>query len=132
LREQQRTFDLFRREYNLERPHEALHDATPASVYEPSRRHYPRPLERPANAFPSAYQRRAEKGGFIRWNRRRVFVSAALVGEYVTLGPCNEGCWQVYYGPILLGTLDERRPTRGLILPLSPQATDPSVNHVPG
>ncbi len=117
LRVQQRVFDVFRREYNHERPHEALHDATPASVYQPSRQHYPRPLERPADAFSPAHTCRAEKDGFIRWNHRRVFISAALSGEYVTLGPCNEGCWQVYYGPILLGTLDERRPARGLILP---------------
>src|SRR4051812_13240358 len=43
---QQRAFDRFRREYNDERPHEALGMRRPASLYRPSARRYPRPLER--------------------------------------------------------------------------------------
>lgn len=38
---QQRAFDLFRREYNEERPHEALGQKPPAQVYAPSSRRYP-------------------------------------------------------------------------------------------
>jgi putative transposase len=94
-----------------------LHQATPAAVYEPSRHHYPRPLQRPPEAFPYGHSCRAENDGFIRWHRHRVFISAALGGEYVSLGPGDDGRWQVYYGPILLGTLDDNRPERGLILP---------------
>lgn len=40
-RAQQRAFDRFRREYNEERPHEALDMQTPAAVYTPSQRAYP-------------------------------------------------------------------------------------------
>ena len=40
-REQQKAFDAFRREYNEERPHEALGQRPPASVYRPSHRSYP-------------------------------------------------------------------------------------------
>jgi transposase InsO family protein len=117
LRMQQRAFDVFRREYNQERPHEALHQATPASVYQPSRQHYLRPLETPHSPFPSADTCRAEKGGFIRWHRRRIFLSAALTGEYVALSPADDGRWHVYFGPILLGSLDEAHLQRGLIRP---------------
>ena len=39
--EQQRAFDLFRRDYNDERPHEALGQTPPARHYEPSRQRMP-------------------------------------------------------------------------------------------
>jgi len=38
---QQRNFDAFRHKYNEERPHERLHQETPASQYRPSVRPYP-------------------------------------------------------------------------------------------
>jgi putative transposase len=38
LATQQRAFNTFRRLYNDERPHEALHDQPPASLYRPSPR----------------------------------------------------------------------------------------------
>jgi putative transposase len=117
LRPQQRAFDFFRREYNHERPHEALRQATPASVYEPSGRHYPCPLERPADAYPYAHACRADKDGFIRWNRHRTFISSALAHETVSLLPGADTCWNVHFGPILLGSLDDARPERGLIRP---------------
>ena len=47
LRAQQRAFDVFRREYNEQRPHEALAYETPASRYQPSPRPYPPRLAHP-------------------------------------------------------------------------------------
>lgn len=46
-RAQQRRFDYWRHEYNVARPHEALGQRRPASVYVASRRSYPRPLIHP-------------------------------------------------------------------------------------
>src|SRR4051812_4954726 len=46
LRSQQRAFDEFRREYNNERPHEALQLKTPSTAFAHSPRRYPRPLMR--------------------------------------------------------------------------------------
>ena len=43
-RRQQEAFDRFQQEYNYERPHEALDDATPGSCYTPSSRQMPRRL----------------------------------------------------------------------------------------
>jgi len=50
---QQRNFDAFRREYNEERPHEFLHQETPASQYRPSRQPYPDRL--PAPTYPGHF-----------------------------------------------------------------------------
>jgi transposase InsO family protein len=115
LREQQRAFDLFRREYNEERPHEALQQKTPTSVYQPSRRHYPRPLIRPDSVW--GHECRADKQGHIVWNRRRIFISSALAYEYITVAPVAGSRCEVYFGPLLLGTIDENDLARGLIMP---------------
>ena len=50
---QQRNFDVFRHEYNEERPHERLQQQTPASQYESSPRPYPERL--PALAYPAHF-----------------------------------------------------------------------------
>ena len=51
---QQLAFDRFRQEYNEDRPHEALGDSTPASVYRPSPRPFPDRL--PAIEYPGHFQ----------------------------------------------------------------------------
>jgi hypothetical protein len=43
-RKQQRALDRFRQEYNEVRPHEALGMRTPAEVYAPSARRFPKPV----------------------------------------------------------------------------------------
>jgi hypothetical protein len=83
-RAQQRRFDLHRREYNHERPHEALGMRPPARIYEPSKRTYPRPLIR-RQPEPFAREVRVDKQGFITWNRRKLFISSALRCEYIEL-----------------------------------------------
>jgi transposase InsO family protein len=113
---QQRVFDVWRGEYNHERPHEALRLRRPCTVYVRSRNVYPRPLaERPFSPFGETT--RINKHGFITWNRRQVFISSALKHEYIELevDPNVDGRWDVRWGEIALGWLDEHRPERGLI-----------------
>jgi transposase InsO family protein len=120
VRVQQRVIDLWRREYNEERPHEALELRPPASVYDTSPRRYPRPLLRP-EADPWAHPCRVDAHGFIRWQRRKLFISSALRHENVSLQlrdfDAHDGKWEVRYGAIVLGTIDETRLDRGIILP---------------
>jgi transposase InsO family protein len=121
VRTQQRAFDRFRYEYNQERPHEALGLKPPHSAYAPSPRRYPRPLERFADDSHARF--RVDRHGYIRWQRRRVFISTALVYEdvFVDPDPSQGQRWEVRWGPsgghLLLGWIDERRPDRGLVLP---------------
>jgi hypothetical protein len=58
---------------------------------------------------------RIDKHGFIKWHRRKVFVSSALKHEYIELA-LNDRGWDVLWGAIPLGRLDEHRPDRGLIV----------------
>lgn len=127
-RAQQRRFDLFRHEYNTERPHEALDQRTPESLYERSRRLLPRRL--PELEYPAHFEvRLVSRNGGIRWSGDWVNVSHVLGEEYVGLEEVGEGIWDVYFGPLRLGQLDERtrkiedalgRRARKRVLPMSP------------
>jgi len=111
---QQRRFDSWRAEYNQERPHEALQMKTPARIYTLSSKSYPRPLVQ-HRADPFNREVRVDKNGFIKWDRMNVFISSALKHEYIELESSDRG-WNVYWGAIPLGTLDEHRRDRGLII----------------
>ena len=96
LRAQQRSFDLFRRRYNEERPHEALGQRPPAAFYEPSARSYRENPPRPQPPF-DAEQAVVDRQGEIRWGRRRYSVASCLWGETVELTPAGERQWEVHF-----------------------------------
>lgn len=104
---QQRKFNRFREEFNHERPHEALDQETPASVYEPSRRKMPNKL--PPLEYPDRFELRyVSANGGIRWNKGWINVSIVCAGENVGLEEIDDGIWNVYFGPLKLGRLHER------------------------
>jgi hypothetical protein len=107
MRSQQSKFDSFRREFNTERPHEALEQKTPAQLYVPSRR--PMPSKLPALEYPDRFEvRYVSANGGIRWNKQWVNVSTTCIGEYVGLEEIDDGIWNVYFGKLRLGRLLER------------------------
>ena len=113
IRAQQQRFDAFRTEYNEVRPHEALGQVAPQSVYTPSARSYPRRLEEPS--YVGADQvRQVRHNGEIRWASGTLYVSRLLVGEPVGIYEAAEG-WLMRYGPVELGLLD---PANGRLRPL--------------
>jgi transposase InsO family protein len=107
FRAQQRAFDMFRREYNHERPHEALGDETPATCYAPSGRPYPRQLPHPE--YPAHFRvERAYPNGVISFRDTQWYLTNCLAGELVGLEEVDDDRWKVYFGPIELGLLDVR------------------------
>ena len=107
LAAQQRRFNVFREEFNHERPHEALDDETPAACYTPSPRAMPDRL--PPLEYPDRFETRyVSANGGIRWNSRWVNVSTVCAGEYVGLEEIADGIWTVYFGPLRLGRFHER------------------------
>ena len=105
---QQRRFDRFRREYNEERPHEALADAVPASRYRPSSR--PLPARLPPVEYPGHWEpRRVSAVGTISWRNHPVFLSEALAGETVALEEIDDGIWTVYFAQVPLARWLERQ-----------------------
>jgi putative transposase len=104
-RKQQESLDRFRWEYNEERPHEALGQRTPASVYTPSPRAYPSRLG-PAEYPGGGEVRTVQKHGEFTWKRTAVFLGEALYGERVGLEPLDERYWTVRFVTMKLGVFD--------------------------
>jgi putative transposase len=106
LAQQQRRFNEFRREYNEERPHEALAGDPPAAHYESSPRPYPNtlpPLEYPGHLL----VKHVTSVGTIRFKYNLLVLGRALSGQHVGLEETDDGIWSVYLGQMLLGKLDE-------------------------
>lgn len=117
---QQRRFAEFRAEYNDERPHAALNGLTPTMLYVPSTRVLPTHL--PELTYPGHCEwRRVKPNGCVRWHNEEILVTTVLVGEPVGLEEIADGAWAVYFGPVRLGTLDERRRR---ILPVRTSSPD--------
>jgi transposase InsO family protein len=111
---QQDRFDLFQREYNNERPHEALQQRPPAKVYVRSRRAFPSRLSEPE--YPTWYFTiTMSAGGFVRLRGTTYFISTALEGERVGFVEVEEGCFEVYFCKLLLGRIHTAHPELGLI-----------------
>ena len=108
LRAQQRSFDDWRKEYNNERPHEALGQRPPAEFYAPSPRSFPLGLEE--IHYPDDWQTRSVRGGGqMKWGGQDVAVTHALQGERIGLEPIDDGLWRVHFAHLALGLFDERK-----------------------
>ncbi len=105
--EQQARFDAFCQDYNHLRPHEAIGQRPPASLWRPSPRRYPEKLAQPWYDAHHAL-RRVRSGGEIKWGGRSVFISEMLAGEPVGIAETREGDWLVRYAQIDLGIIDPR------------------------
>ncbi len=106
--QQQRAFERFRQVYNEERPHEALGQLQPASVYRPSLRRMPPRL--PRLNYPEGVQcRHVSTNGEFRWQGKVYFLSSTLVGQVIGLQHTHDGRWNVLFGPAHLAVLDEVR-----------------------
>ena len=86
LKAQQRAFDRFRKEYNDDRPHQALGGNVPADYYEPSKRTLPDPPWGRDFLYPDELEiAQVSKLGYLQWNGRSAYVSSALAHEKLGL-----------------------------------------------
>lgn len=108
ITEQQKAFDHFVAEYNNERPHEALGQKTPASIYRKSSRNYPSKL--PDIEYDShTIVRYVHPNGRITWHAADLYISQSLAGEHIRLKQIGNSIWEVGFGYYPLGLIDERR-----------------------
>ena len=100
----QEALDLWREEFNQERPHEALGMRCPAQVYQPSARKYegtPEDLE-----YAGMASRKVNQIGYIRLNGMGYFIGTSLAGWSVGLKPLADGTMEVWFGRLLLGWIE--------------------------
>jgi transposase InsO family protein len=101
---QQEALDLWRQEFNYERPHEALGMKCPGEVYQKSQRRYegsPEDLE-----YPGLHVRRVGPQGRIMWAGIPLFITTSLAGWSVGLKPMANGRLEAWFGRLLLGWID--------------------------
>lgn len=123
LTDQQLRFDRFRREFNDERPHESLHQETPASCYTASPRVFPSCM--PELAYPPHFEvKTVGEGGTIYFRSRRFQLTTALTNQEVGLEETEEDMWTVSFGPLVLGTL--HYPSSTFIDEVRWKAADPT------
>lgn len=127
-RERQAAFETWRREFNEERPHEALGMRTPAELYRASERSWsgtPGEL-----SYPQMSVRKVTRTGTIRYEAESIFISQALSGWQVGLLARKDGNLDVYFSRLLLGQLE---PESAAFIAVKPSETgmpesDPTKN----
>jgi len=107
LAQQQERFDAFCQDYNHHRPHEAIDQKPPASLYQASIKPYPQSLAQPWYDAHHAV-RRVRSSGEIKWGGRSIFISQTLAGEPVGIAETRDGDWLVRYAQIDLGIIDPK------------------------
>jgi len=107
MNEQQRAFDRFRAVYNNDRPHEALGQKPPATVYRDSTKEYTAKL--PEVEYPTSFSvRQVKDNGDFKWKGTELYLSGALAGELIGLKQVDNDTWKIYFNFYPLGLLDER------------------------
>jgi putative transposase len=107
LRAQRKRFDIFRKEFNEERPHEGIGMKRPAEVYQPSRRAFPENLKGPD--YPAHFEvRRVSRNGAVRWKGDWLNVGHSLIEENLGFLEVEDGIWNAHFGATLIGRFDER------------------------
>lgn len=105
-RAQQQRFDRWRKEFNEERPHEALGMRTPSEVYQASARRLDERIK------PRLYEvdvetKRVNKTGFISLNGNNCYVGESLIGVDVAIEESPDtGLLGVRYANVKLGWLE--------------------------
>lgn len=94
-------FDIWRHQYNHERPHEAIGMRTPSEVYTPSPRAYtgiPEDME-----YGAMVSRKVSSAGMVRYQGERYPISTTLAGWSVGLSPRTDGVVEVWFAKLLVG-----------------------------
>ena len=107
--QQQARFDTFVREFNTERPHEALAMKTPEQIYSPSRRPY---VGLPDVSYPLHDREVVVTAcGRICMYRKRINLSYVLAGQRVGIKEVDDGIWIVSFMHYDLGYIDLEQKT---------------------
>ena len=100
----QEALDLWRHQFNYQRPHEALGMRCPGDLYHNSNRKYPSAIQE--LVYEGMTARRVNHNGCIRWKDHSLFVSQSLSGWNVGLKSTQNQKIELWFAQLLLGHLD--------------------------
>jgi putative transposase len=106
----QASLDLWRQEYNEQRPHQGLGMRYPSEVYQKSKRRY-QPVKQ--LQYDKMASRKVRSSGAISWNDRALLISKSLIGWNVGLQSDAQGEIEVWFARLLLGWIE---PESGIFL----------------
>ena len=115
----QNSLELWRQEFNQQRPHEALGMRCPSELYGHSVRSYRGGVQQ--LDYPQMMTRRVHPTGIITWAKHELFISSSLAGWSVGLKPIEHQQLEVWFARLLLGWIDPKTASfrRADILPRS-------------
>jgi len=99
------SLEIWRKDFNEKRPHEALNMKTPSEVYKKSSRKYkgtPDKIDYPNNFM----ERKVNPIGQIALNDQRIYITAALKGWTIGLNPINDNELDVHFAHLNLGSIN--------------------------
>jgi transposase InsO family protein len=105
-RQQQRVFNRFVNKFNNERPHEALGQRTPASLYKHSLKEYPAKIK-PVEYDAGTLLRHIHTSGCMKWGGDLIYVSENLIGENIGLRKISDHEWEMRFSFHPIGIFDE-------------------------
>jgi transposase InsO family protein len=105
LKEHEQALELWRREYNEQRPHEALQMRCPAELYQNSSRPFTGTPDR-VDYPPDYLERQVAAAGTIQIDGAMVRITGALRGWNVGLKWLEPGLYALYFGTLCLGRVD--------------------------
>jgi hypothetical protein len=113
LKEHQKVFDKWRKEFNEVRPHQALEMKRPAEVYEKSLKKYPG--EQVELRYGRGFKvRMVNDRGYINLRRQRIFVGNPFAGYHVGVKEFSNRPMELWFTDFFLGTVN---PNTGLVEP---------------
>ena len=105
LKSQQKEYEFFKYDYNFRRPHEALDQKTPKSIYQKSERNYPETIP-PINYDLDYEVRKVKQNGQIKFGNTAFYVSHLLSGQNIGVKEVDNNIWDIYYSFHRLGAID--------------------------
>lgn len=108
MKSQQRKLNRFVKEYNYERPHEALDMETPGLTHQFSTRPFPEKIK--SYDYPSHMKvMNVTQNGNLRWKSYFwVYMTRGLIGRQVAAEELGNGIWKVFYRNVFLGYFNEK------------------------
>ena len=117
--DRQAALDVWRKQFNEERPHESLGMKMPSELYTPSPRKWegsPHQID-----YQGLISRMVQASGHIRFEGQPFFLSSALHRWNVGLKPLGDGSLEVYFAKLLLGHLHPDTASFSPVLPNPPK-----------
>src|ERR1700757_4197364 len=100
----QEALDLWRHQFNYQRPHEALDMRCPGELYHNSTRKYAGGAQE--LLYDDMIVRRVNDSGCIRWKERSIFISQSLSAWNIGLKSTQNQGIELWFAQLLLGHLD--------------------------